>query len=139
DHVIPWRGALLGGFHWVSDALLQHRMHEGQWRNRLWSGMNRDAKRETVFAQYLSVGRARRRDIDHLLASASEPESARLTAIRSALDARMEGIYEEWLDLRDKLIREGHRPDWQADLSSQSAEAGAAESNWTRMRRFWKQ
>jgi hypothetical protein len=130
DHLVPWRGALLNGFYWISESLLQHRMHEGQWRKRFWSEAGPEARRETVYAQHLSVGRARRRDIDHLLANASEPRTTNLVSIRNALDRRMASVYEEWLDMREDLIRNGRRPGWDVDEfvrpKDPAAESGCA-------------
>lgn len=138
DHLVPWRGALLGGFHWIAQPLLRHRKHEGQWRRRFWGEPGPEARNESKLAQYLSVGRARRRDLDHLLADAAEPERARLMAIRVALDARMTPVYDEWLDVRESLVRQGRRPDWGVDGAKRPSDEGRA-TPWQRIKRKFRQ
>lgn len=117
DSLVPWRGALLDGFHWIGEPLLKHRMHDGQWRHRFFDNADKYSRKETVVAQQLSVARARQRDVDHLLRGASVERAARLSAIREALDAKAVELFDEWLDLREGLIRDGLRPVWDRENS----------------------
>ncbi|PWW04470.1 glycosyl transferase family 2 [Hoeflea marina] len=115
DHLVPWRGALLDGFFWIADPLLLHRMHEGQWRHRFYDNSGKLAQRETVQAQQLVIARAKRRDLDHLMATADEERRNALAEIGATLGEKVAQLSEQWLDLREDLIREGMRPHWTAD------------------------
>lgn len=73
------------------------------------------AREESIYAQFLLVGRVRRRPLEHRVASEAERGRSRLLSLRDALDARMAGVQDEWLDLRAQLIRQGRRPRWSGE------------------------
>ncbi|MBB5751135.1 glycosyltransferase [Prosthecomicrobium pneumaticum] len=114
DHLVPWRGALLGGYVFIGEPLLERREHAGQWHRRMTDAADELGRREIARALHLAVTRARRRDLDALIAARPAAERAALLALRGRLEARTAAMTEEWLDLREGLIRDGLRPAWDA-------------------------
>ena len=112
DHVLPFRAAMLGGFHYVSDVLLDWRVHDGQVTRRL-TGQQSDPR---VFANLhnrhnLGPVMQRLRDV-RTLAARMPDGKAKLAPLESIVLGTMVDAVDEWVRSDAVLRHAGKRPDW---------------------------
>jgi len=114
DHVVPFRGAVLGGFRYVAEPLVRYRRHDGQWKKRLHAGSSAAARREAILAGAASSRLCMLRDVRHLLGVAGATQEVELRALESLLERSFAALAVEWVAARDELYRDGWRSDWVA-------------------------
>lgn len=124
DHVVPFRGAILGGFRYVAEPLVRYRRHAGQWKNRMHDGGSAAARREAILSGAASSRLCMLRDVRHLLreVASSAGASARSAAhalpprdlrqLEALLERSMLELTSEWVAARDDLYRDGWRSGW---------------------------
>lgn len=93
-------------------------MHDGQWRHRFYDEFAKQTQQETVTAQQLIIAKAKQRDVEYLLNTGEAHDQAALLVISKALTDRIAILFDQWLGLREDLIRQGKRPLWTHDTNS---------------------
>lgn len=137
DHLVPFRGALLGGFRYVAEPLVQYRRHEGQWKNRLHAERTAEVRRESSMANSMSARLCMLRDVEHLLGRPDGADVDRLRSLEATLKATVLALLREWVEVRDDLYRDGWRADWlpRGDFEHGIARALADGGRRARLRR----
>jgi hypothetical protein len=134
DWIVPFRGALRGGFHHTRERLLRYRVHAGQWVHRLADGRSPGAATENKLFRHLAVLRAMAADCRHLLAG---PAAGRGQAeeLLPRISAQQAALLEFFIVHRESLLRDGRRPLWiDAGLFDQIQAEGYRDRFWDRGR-----
>lgn len=125
DHVVPFRGALLGGFRYLAEPLVRYRRHDGQWKKRLHANGSVEVRREAILSGAASSRLCMLRDVRHLLRAADPAREAELRELEKLLERSFAELAVEWVAARDQLYRDGWRPDW---VARDRFEAGLARA-----------
>jgi hypothetical protein len=111
DHVLPLRGALLGGFGYIGEPLLCWRRHSGQLTARL-------APKDCSPLEFSEVHRAhsmmpRFQCLRDLMALQAEGRNPQLAPLETLLRKRIMEELEQWVIMRAQLYGQGYRPLWE--------------------------
>ena len=110
DHVLPFRAALQGGFHYVGEPLLRWRRHAGQQTRQLANPECGELIYNSLHAlPGLAPAMQRLRDLRRAVGN-PVPEQAR--PIEGALLQRILSTLTEFTEMESTLRRQGLRLDW---------------------------
>lgn len=112
DHIMPFRGALLGGCYFLNEALVHWRQHDNNMSKDIRSfGISTEAACEVNAARLVIARHAMLADLEHCIRRCPDKAVA-LDELRvEVIRAVMERI-AEWSAPRNRLLNAGRRPDW---------------------------
>ena len=111
DHVVPFRGALMGGMYFLNELLIDYRVHAGQWSREMYGAPDWRMREEYHAGRSLSAQLAMHRDLEHY--RMAHPEAApRLDEIELVLREACWQRLQDWMAVRDGLAREGLGTHW---------------------------
>ena len=111
DHLVPFRGALMGGMYFLNELLIDYRVHAGQWSQEMYGAPDWRMREEYHAGRSLSAQLAMVRDLEHFRAAHPEATS-RLDEIERVLREACWQRLQEWMAVRDSLAREGLGAHW---------------------------
>lgn len=143
DTVLPFRGALLGGMHYIDEPLLKIRRHAGQLTHKIFNQREQMMFQESLPSVSMFAYICMLRDLKYLMQDPSAAQKASYQPLHEELETRILQIVEEWMELRSELWNDGWRPDWKPkeewSILSENRFKGFRESTRNRVRRLrWR-
>jgi glycosyltransferase involved in cell wall biosynthesis len=111
DHVLPFRGALLGGMHYTGEVLMDWRQHVNNMGKAVsdWT-VGGDVSTETSLASYLTTRIYMRDDLARFMAAeGATPERQQLL---DTMDEDLRSRLRDWSVVRNGLLGKGYRATW---------------------------
>lgn len=112
DHVIPFRGLLLGRLDYLNETLVQYRYHPRQHTYRLHLAVEGEERAESVQSLDCMTHLAMLADLDHVAIHGDPETRQRAHRWRPALEARVLKLVDRWVLTRNRLYASGRRGVW---------------------------
>lgn len=143
DTLVPFRGALRGGFYHTREPLLRHRVHAGQWSHRLGDSSSTGAAIENQIFRTLAILRAMSLDCEHLQAGGTA-DPAPLERLRTEIAVRQTELLDFFIRHRESLLRVGQRVLWVDAAEFDRIQISHfhrrfwRRGHWRRLRAWWR-
>jgi hypothetical protein len=112
DHILPFRGALLGGCYFLDETLVHWRQHGTTMsKDILGFGASSEAARETNAARFAIARHAMLADLEAHIDRRPD-RAAALDPLRSTVTHAVMARIAEWSERRNTLLNAGQRPNW---------------------------
>lgn len=111
DRLTSFRGTLLGGFYYLSEALLDYRDHPEQRSKKQKNYHSLATSQLATLTTRLTLSLAMERDLKHLLANAAKPPENASIIHETILQYR-EHLLNKYITRHEELFRQGYRQLW---------------------------
>lgn len=144
DTMIPFRGALRGGYYHLNEPLLRYRQHPHQWSWRLVDVSSTGSDVEHKAFRHLAILRVMALDVQHIR-QREMPAGVDLAALLAEIGTRQTELLEFYVCHREALLRRGQRPLWvdAEDFDRWQREVHHEQfwrhGRWRRWRRWWRE